>query len=135
MKGFIITLDSATAITFLFFAALIISTQNLDPHSPNGIYLKSLSIDSLTVLQKSGMADLALSGNSTCLPQIVEATPKFVCMNITMFNVTGDQVISYVKNGCNDTTDQDIQTTSMMILFNNSNYVARSVSWLSKVSS
>ncbi|MGV8085393.1 MAG: hypothetical protein ACP5N9_04040 [Candidatus Bilamarchaeum sp.] len=132
MKGFIITLDAAIAILFVLFAILIISNQSYIQKAPGTIYLKQLTMDLLTIMHKTGRFSQALEGNSSAVSEIIEATPHLACIQVSIINVSGNDVFNMTKNDCNSTTNVDIQATSMPLLYNGSDYIVRSESWLRK---
>jgi hypothetical protein len=129
MKGFAITLDAVIALTFFLLAMLVVSTQTYQPTSPNEIYLKELTLDTLTVLEKTGDLDQALGGNTVPAYQLVESTPELACIQVSITNPAQSVVATLVKGGCNDTIGLDIQAASMPLLYDGSEYVATSESW------
>jgi len=129
MKGFVITLDAVIAISFFLFAMVIIMNQVYQPHSPNDLYLKELTLDTITVLEKSGGIDEAINGNISSVQEVLEATPDLACLDITVYNSTGDVVASAVKSGCNDTGGLDMQAAAASERFNQENFMVQSESW------
>jgi hypothetical protein len=132
MKGFAITLDAAVAISFFFFAIIIIMSQTYQPRAPGGVYLKQLTMDTLTVLEKTGGIGQAIEGDPTGIQAIVEATPTLACMDISITNATGDVVAGVVKADCTETIGLDLQVTTRPVLYQGSRYVIRSESWFRK---
>ncbi len=132
MKGFAITLDAVVALTFFMFAMMIISAQSYQPIAPGEVYLKQLTLDTLTVLEKTGGIGQALGGNATAAHQLIEATPKLACMQVSFINSTEDVVTAVVKNGCTETSGLDIQTAARPVLYNGSKYIIKSESWFRK---
>jgi len=132
MRGFAITIDSLVALTFFFMAMIIISAQTYQPSAPGDVYLKQLTLDVLTVLEKTGDVNAILAGNTTPAYQVVEATPRLACMQVTVLNGSEDIVALVVKSGCNQTAGLDMQTAERPVLFNNTRFIIKSESWLRK---
>ncbi|MDD5171974.1 MAG: hypothetical protein PHF60_02965 [Candidatus ainarchaeum sp.] len=132
MKGYVITLDAVVAISFFLFAIVIIMSQTYQPRAPGGIYLKQLTLDTLTVLEKTGAIDQALGGDITPIQDMLEATPTLACMDISIMNASGDVMLSVVKNDCTETTDVDIQTTAKPAVYQGGRYIIKSESWFRK---
>ena len=132
MRGFAITTDAAVAISFLLFAIVIISSQSYQIRAPGGTYLKQLSMDVMTVMEKSGSIGPAIAGNTSAAQEILEATPKLACMEITVFDDHGDAAAAVVKSDCNETLDVDVQTAVRPFYYDGASYAVRSVSWFRK---
>src|SRR5208283_2209699 len=129
MKGFVITLDAVIAISFFLLAIIIITSQLYQPRSPNDLYLKELTLDTITVLVKTGGIDQAIEGNISSVQEVLQATPDLACMGITIYNSTGDVVASTVKSGCNYTVGLDMQAAAASERFNQENFMVQSESW------
>lgn len=129
MKGFVISLDAVIALSFIFFAMIIITSQSYQPKAPGSIYLKQLTLDTITVLSKTGRMDQAIGGNNSAIQEIVEATPKLACINIFIIDNTGGIVATTIKSDCNETTNQDIQTTASPVLYQSGRYIVKSEAW------
>jgi hypothetical protein len=132
MKGFAITTDAVVAISFFLFAIVVISSQVYYPRAPGSIYLKQLTMDTLTVLEKSGRLDMAMGGNSSAAREVLEATPTLACMYVTVSNATGSVVAELAKGGCDENDDLDIQATTRPMFYNRTGYVVRSEAWFRK---
>ncbi len=132
MRGFAITLDAAVAISFFLFAIMIIASQSYQPRAPGAVYLKQLTMDTLTVLEKTGRIGQAIDGNTSSIQELMEATPKLACMDISIANITGDVVATAVKGDCAETAGLDVQTTARPVLYQGSRYVIKSASWFRK---
>jgi hypothetical protein len=134
MKGFVITLDAVVAISFFLFAMIIIMSQVYQPRSPGQIYLKMLTLDTISVLEKTGRVDQALSGNTSALQDMIEATPKLACMDIYIYNSTGDLVAGAMKSDCEATTGIDMQVVARPERFNEGDFIIKAESWSRKES-
>lgn len=132
MKGFAITLDAIVAISFFMFAIMLIASQSYQPRAPGGIYLKQLTLDTLTVLEKTGSIDQAILGNTTEVQEMLEATPTLACMDVTIMDAADTVVITAVKSGCNETAGLDMQATTRPVLHQGRMYVVKSESWSRK---
>ena len=132
MRGFVITLDAVVAISFLLFAMIIITSQSYQPRTPGDIYLKQLTLDIITVLEKTGRIDQALDGNVSAIQEVIEATPKLACMKLSIMNATGDVVATTIKSDCTETTGLDIQTAARPVLYQGGTYIIKSESWFRK---
>ncbi|MFH1785610.1 MAG: hypothetical protein ABH842_04220 [Candidatus Micrarchaeota archaeon] len=132
MKGFAITLDATVAISVIMFAMIIIASQSHNPRAPEGVYLKQLTMDTVTVLQKTGRLDYAIEGNTTLMQDVIEATPNLACIEITIIDDKGYVITNAIKNDCNETFGLDVQTTASPIIYENSRYIIKSESWLRK---
>ncbi|MBT4191776.1 MAG: hypothetical protein HOE11_00560, partial [Candidatus Diapherotrites archaeon] len=81
-KGFILTFDSFLGVVLLFFLFLAsffyISQVNFD--SWNSIDLIDLARDELTVLEKNGVFENAILGNSSeLIRQNINSAPNPIC--------------------------------------------------------
>ena len=132
MKGFAATLDSVVAISFLFFALALIATQTYEPRAPGSVYLKQLTLDTLTVLEKTGRLGSAIDGNTSAIPEILEATPSLSCMSVSILDSTGETFTAFTKIGCNDSQGLDIQSATLPIAHGGEYYIVRSESWFRK---
>ncbi|NYZ74539.1 hypothetical protein H0O00_05325 [Candidatus Micrarchaeota archaeon] len=132
MRGFAITTDAVVAISFFLFAIMIISSQSYQPRAPGGIYLKQLTLDAMTVLEKTGRINQAIAGNNSAIQDIIEATPNLACMDISIMNASGDVVATAVKTDCTENAGLDMQTSARPVLCDGITYVVKSESWFRK---
>ncbi len=132
MKGFVITLDAVIALSFFLFAIIIITGQIYQPRSANDIYLKELTLDAMTVMEKTGGIDQAIEGNISSVQEVLQATPDLACIDIAIYNSTGDVVASTVKSGCNYTEDLDMQAAASSERFDQRNFIIKTASWFKK---
>ncbi|MFH1521026.1 MAG: hypothetical protein ABID61_05255 [Candidatus Micrarchaeota archaeon] len=132
MKGFAISLDAVIALSFVLFAMMIIATQSYYPKAPGEIYLKQLTLDVVTVLEKTGRMNQAIDGNSSAIQELLETTPKLACIEITIVDTNEIIVSNITKSDCTETTDLDIQITASPLLYKNNNYIIKSETWLRK---
>ncbi|MDD5340016.1 MAG: hypothetical protein PHV13_02080 [Candidatus ainarchaeum sp.] len=132
MRGFAITLDAVIALSFFLFAMLLMSGQTYQPMAPGSIYLKQLTLDTLAVLEKTGRLGRALDGNNSGVEEVLEATPKLACIQLSILDSEGNPAAVLAKNDCNETGGLDMQVVSRPVLHNGIMYVVRSESWLRK---
>lgn len=131
-RGFVITFDAIIAISFFLLAIIILTSQSYQPRSPGGIYLKQLNFDVITVLEKTGKINLAFGGNTSAIQEVIEATPKLACMDISILNASDDIVVTAVKSDCNETVDLDIQTSARSVIYQDNLYIIKSKAWFRK---
>jgi len=132
MKGFAITLDALVALSFFLFVMMILATQTYQPKAAGGVYLKQLTLDTITVLEKTGRIEQALGGNSSGMHELIEATPKLACMAVSLEDSRGDTVAAVVKSDCNETAGLDMQISVRPVLYQGETYLLRSESWFRK---
>ncbi|MEW6722954.1 MAG: hypothetical protein AB1324_06855 [Candidatus Micrarchaeota archaeon] len=129
MRGFGVTLDAVVALSFLLFAMLVISSQWYNPRAPGGIYLKQLTLDAVSVLEKTGRIDRAIEGDGGAMPEILEATPELACIGVYVIDSSGTVAASAVKDGCGDNYGLDVQVSASPARHRGANYVIRTESW------
>lgn len=132
MKGIAITLDSLIALSLFMMVMIVLASQTYQPRSPGTVYLKQLTLDTLTVLEKTGRIDAALFGNMSQMQEVIEATPTLACIHVTLINSTGSIVASVARNDCNDSSGLDMQVASKPVLHLGKHYVLRAESWFRK---
>lgn len=132
MRGFAVTLDAVVALSFFMLAMVIIASQGYQHTAPGSTYLKQLTLDVMTVLEKTGRIDQALDGNVTGIQEILEATPKLACMKVSVINSTGGVLAEAVKSDCAETAGLDMQTAARPVLHGVGVYVLKSESWFRK---
>jgi len=131
MRGFAITLDAIVALSLLLFALLILSTQTFEPKAPRGTYLKQLTLDSLTVLGKSGRLSLALGGDTAPAREILQATPDAACIQVSMIDDSGETVATISKTDCYG-YGSELQSASMPFVHDGEAYMANAQAWYRK---
>jgi hypothetical protein len=132
MKGFAISLDAVVALSFFLFAMILIASQGYQPRAPGGVYLKQLTLDTMTVLEKTGRTDQALAGNASAIQEVLEATPNLACMELTIMDAKGDAVATAIKGDCAENAGLDMQTAAKPLLYQGGRYVMKSKSWFRK---
>ena len=133
MKAFVITIDALMAISFLFLAVLLLATQTFQPTAPRGIYLKQLTLDVLTVLDKTKGLDYAVEGNTNPMNMILASTPESACMQISIIDYRGEQVAVIGKVGCGE-YGRELQTASTPFVHDGRVYTAKADAWYRKES-
>lgn len=132
MKGIAITLDSLIALSIFMMVMIVLAGQAYQPRSPGTVYLKQLTLDTMTVVEKTGRADAALFGNVSQMQEVIEATPTSACIRLTLINGSGSTVASLARSDCNDSSGLDMQVATKPVLHMGKNYVLRAESWLRK---
>jgi hypothetical protein len=104
MKGFVITIDSIIALILSISLILIISSPlfKLRSSAWSDMQVKHLSMDSLTILEKSGILARAVEQNSSSellYFMSTESTP--LCMRIKVSGADG-YTLYVEKAGCTD---------------------------------
>ena len=132
MRGFVISIDALVAVSFFMLAMIVISSQSYQPGVPSGIYLKHLSMDIVTVLEKTGRMGTAIDGNLTGLHEIIERMPRAACMQVSITNSSDGTEASALRTGCTSTAGLDIQVVVRPLQYNGSSYVVRAESWFRK---
>jgi hypothetical protein len=132
MKGFAITLDALIALSLFMMVMILIAGQTYQPRSPGSIYLKQLTLDTMTVLEKTGRVDAALFGNASQMQEVIEATPTLACIHLSITNSSDSIVVSAARNDCNDSTNLDMQVATKPILHQGRHYMLRAESWFRK---
>ncbi len=131
MKAFVITMDSLAALSLVFIAAFLLLSQTFQPDASRSIYLKRLSLDVLTVLEKGGQLGQAVEGNSTAVRVVLEAMPDFACMQLSLVDEQGDTVATMVKKDCGE-VGLELQTTTKPLVHKGDVYMATLQSWSRK---
>jgi len=130
-RGFIITFDALLAVSLLFVAALIMYTQTFQPVAPRGVYLKQVTLDVMTVMEKTGRIGIAIDGNSSAVREIMEATGESVCMQLTLKSSNGTSIATISKTGCSD-YGKELQVAIQPVFYNGNSYIAKAESWYNK---
>lgn len=134
MRAFVITFDSLIAVSFLFIAALLVATTTFQPYAPRGVYLKQLTLDVLTVMEKTGSFGIAIDGNSSAMRQVLRATPEPACIQVTISDDNGNELATLTKLDCG-AFGRELQTAAMPFVHDGDLYMAKAQSWYKKVSS
>lgn len=134
MKAFVITLDAIMALSFFLIVMVVLSSQTFQPRSPGNVYLKQLSLDTITVLEKTGRIHGALYGNETAnaMQDIIEATPEMACIDIEIYNSSNSLVASALRSDCFDNEGLDLQIAMRPIAFRGQYYIIITESWFKK---
>ncbi len=134
MKGFAITLDAVIALSFFFIVMIVVASQTYQPRTPGTIYLKQLTLDTLTVLEKTGRVSAAIHGNETAdaMQDVIEATPEMACIEVNVYNSSDGIAASALRSDCTDKDGLDIQTVARPVLYHGDNYIIKTESWFKK---
>lgn len=128
MKAFVLTIDAMIAVSFLFMALLILSAQTFQPLAPRGIHMKQMTLDALTVMEKSGALYEALDGNSSEVRRLLEYTPELMCMHIQIRDDHGGEVALISKNDCGK-LGREYQSATRDFIYDGEPYSVKADSW------
>jgi hypothetical protein len=99
-KGFVITLDAIAALSLMLITLYFVQSAKFDPVALKGTELKQISLDTMTVLEKSGRISEVFFVNGTSVSEVLTATPPQVCMELTVTAENGSVVTVLDKPGC-----------------------------------
>ena len=99
-RGFVITLDAIAALSLLLLSLYFVQSTSFNPVMLKGTALKQLSLDTMTVLEKSGRLSDVFYLNGTSASEVLQATPEQVCMELTVAEENGSVVAVIGKPGC-----------------------------------
>jgi len=128
MKGLLMTLDAMFAVAFMFTAIVLLSSMTFQPLAPRGAYLKQLSLDALTLMEKSKSLEYAVAGDSTEVRRLLEATPPQICMHVSISSANGSLVALIPKNGCGE-AGKELQIASRHFVHAGDPYMVKAESW------
>ncbi len=128
MRGFLITMDAAVGVMFMFVIAALVSGQTFQPSAPAQVYLKQVTLDTLSVLRGSGALDEAIGGNSTQALLIMQASGGQTCMQISISDSSGSAVATLAKAGCGN-AGSGLQTAAMPFVHQGEPYMVEAEAW------
>jgi hypothetical protein len=128
MKAFVITMDALAAMAFIIIAAIFFFSQTFQPLTYRGLYLKQLTLDTLTVADKAGYVGQAIEGNSTLLRQLIQGTPDLYCTSFHIYDEDMEAVLVITKENCG-TAGGEVQVASRAHVSGGAPYMARCESW------
>ncbi len=103
--GFVISMDAmlALAVTFILFVSATAYLATVKSEAKNSAFLKDFSMDTATVLEKSGELKRAVNGSGSEIANTLNRLPEPICIEVQIFNASDLQnaEISVLKNGCN----------------------------------
>jgi hypothetical protein len=127
-KGFVITIDAIAALSFMLLSMYFIQSTSFNPHILKGTQLKALSLDTLSILEKSGRLVEVVDGNSTAARDIFLYTPEAVCMQLGIAAENGTVVATIDKPGCGG-IGSEVQVSYGIFRANNEIYSSSLRSW------
>jgi len=127
-KGFVITLDAIVALSFMLLALYFIQAMSFNPTAMKGIQLKQFSLDSLSVMEKSGSLGKAITGNTTAARDILLYSPEPYCMQLSIRAMNGSSVATIDKPGCMG-AQTEVQISHGAFRFNGILYSTTLRSW------
>jgi hypothetical protein len=99
-KGFVITIDAIAALSFMLLSLYFIQSMGFNPVILKGTQLKQLSLDTLSVLEKTGRLADVVEGNSTAAREILLASPEAVCMQLAVAAENKTVIATIDKPAC-----------------------------------
>jgi len=99
-RGFVITIDAIAALSFMLLALYFIQSTSFNPVMLKGTQLKQISLDTMSVLEKSGRLNDLIEWNSTGASEVLLTTPEQVCMQLTITSMNGTLFTVVDKPGC-----------------------------------
>lgn len=133
MKAYIITLDALVAVAFIFLAMAMLYSYTFQPSVPKDIYLKQISFDTITVMEKTGRLGQIIEGNSTGARSLLERTPKSICIQMMITDSSENDVFTILKENCGS-YGNDFQVTYRTFVQSNQIYTVKTYSWYKKES-
>ncbi len=125
--GFVFTIDAAFAIVILAVTLLLISRQVFQDPTPRSTYLKQISLDTITVLEKTDKLGKMLGENSTEVRQVLDALPQSVCAQISLTSQSGNTTV-VTRPGCTN-YQKELQISRRGYVQGGSFYIAEIRSW------
>lgn len=107
MRGIILTIDAMLALIALgiLISAAVFFVNNAYNAQWTESELNKISMDTLTILEKDGTLESAVSDNSmTSTSTFLNALPGQVCANISFYDSSGTYVNSTQTTGCTNST-------------------------------
>jgi len=101
-RGFVITLDAIAALSLLLISLYFIQSATFTPTTLQGTALKQMSLDTMTVLQKSGRLENVFAVNGTSVEEVLLASPPEVCMELSVVAMNGSVAALVEKPGCGE---------------------------------
>lgn len=128
LKGYILTLDSILALGLTLMIILLISNQVFEPRLPRSLYLRQISQDVLTLVEKDRRIDSFVSEiDSSEVREVIQMTEESVCIRLDLLDQNGVNK-SLIKQGCDGTTDE-IQVSLRFHNSGNENYLLKTYAW------
>lgn len=129
MKGYIFTLDSMFALLLTLTIVILISSQVFEPRVSRDMYLKQISEDTLTVLEKSGgLGQFATGTNNTPAREILRLSSESICIKLELYDEHSLNK-SIVKSNCNQSSSGEIEVFYRFYTRGNDNYFVKSYAW------
>ena len=129
MRAFIITVDGLVAVSIFFLALIIIASQTFQPYTFRGETLKQTTLDALTVIHNTEGMNLAIEENeSNQIRNIIEATPLYTCMQLSITDRNGVDVATISKANCGE-AGKELQVAAMPFVYNSAVYMAKARAW------
>lgn len=137
MKGVIISFDALLGLAALFFLIIVINSNlaGIEKNPFADTYLRELTLDAATVLEKSGKLSWTVAHNdSSRVRQFFNQLPNAVCMDVQFFNSVdlNTAAVTVSRDGCESSPDEVVSINRSFLVRQDmdANYfVARFNSW------
>ncbi len=137
MKGVIISFDALLGLAALFFLIIVINSNlvGLERNPFADTYLRELTLDAATVLEKSGKLAWTVShDDSSRVRRFLDQLPNAVCMDAQVFASTDLNAVAFsvARDGCGSSPDEVVSISRSFLVRQNGDanyFVARVNSW------
>ncbi len=126
-KGFVFTIDATFALLIFAITLLLISHQIFQDPTPRSTYLKQISSDTITVLEKTGKLGQMLGSNSTEVRQVLDSLPQSVCAQVSLMSQSGNTT-TITRPGCTN-YQKELQIIRSPYIYGGSFYTTEIKSW------
>lgn len=133
MRAFVITIDGLVALSFIFIAMLLLSSQTFQPSAPRGVYLKQLTLDALTLLEKTDRLAFAVEGDTDGINELLQDLPELACMQMTVTDSHGEQIVNVHRIGCGE-HGRELQSAAKPFTHDGERYMVKATAWYGKIS-
>ncbi len=131
-RGFLITIDTVVATAILLVALFLIGVERFMPLAPDGIYLKQVSLDVLSIIKNTGRIGYAIGENITAVREVFEITPKSICLRLIISEaIDEDSIITITKTDCSG-YEKELQTAYTTVIYEDEIYICKLESWYKK---
>jgi hypothetical protein len=99
-RGFVITIDAIAALSFMMISFYLIQSTSFNPVMLKGTQLKQISLDTMSVLEKSGGLNNLIELNDTTASEVLLSTPEQAWMELTITAINGTTYAMIEKPRC-----------------------------------
>jgi len=128
MRAFFISMDALAALSIMLLMLVLMFAQDFNPNAPRGVYLKQLSMDTLSTLERSGRIGAMVDGNASTVRELMEALPYSACLQLTVDTAGGSSLATVARSGCGD-FGKELQTLASPVIHDEDIYLVTMRSW------